>query len=196
MALETGSFIDDLVTTNPESDDPLAEIDDHFQLIKGVLKASLPGLDRPLLDSSGNVLSSNLPAGMGVEQASVAEILAGTNDTKYMTPKDLPHHRGACVAWADVWGTQDPPIFRRQWNFSTVTRNNSNQFTLTLDIEMASIYSLALVTVVSGIGTADTFSSTTSFTVDTYSRYLADMNLQRLDERYLSFNVAVFGDLA
>ena len=61
MALETGSHIDDLVATNPTSSDPLHQIDEHLRLIKDVIKATLPGADRALLDSVGKLLLANIP---------------------------------------------------------------------------------------------------------------------------------------
>ena len=61
MALETGSHIDDLVATNPTSSDPLHQIDEHLRLIKAVIKATLPGADRALLDSVGKLLLANIP---------------------------------------------------------------------------------------------------------------------------------------
>ena len=61
MALETGSHIDDLVSTNPTSSDPLHQIDEHLRLIKAVIKATFPGADRALLDSVGKVLLANIP---------------------------------------------------------------------------------------------------------------------------------------
>lgn len=44
MGLETGSFINDLVTSNPTFDDPKAQGDDHMRLIKAVAKATFPGM--------------------------------------------------------------------------------------------------------------------------------------------------------
>lgn len=42
MGLETGSFVSDLVTTNPPSSDPRAQGDDHLRLIKVALQGSFP----------------------------------------------------------------------------------------------------------------------------------------------------------
>lgn len=61
MALESGTYIDDLVATNPASGDELHTVDDHIRLIKAVLKASLPGLDSALLDATGRVLLAAIP---------------------------------------------------------------------------------------------------------------------------------------
>ena len=44
MALETGSFLDDLTITNPLGADAKNEGDDHIRLVKKVLKATFPGM--------------------------------------------------------------------------------------------------------------------------------------------------------
>lgn len=44
MGLETPSFIDDFVITNPVSGDPRSEGDDHLRNIKTAIKATFPGL--------------------------------------------------------------------------------------------------------------------------------------------------------
>lgn len=45
MGLETGTYIDDLVVTNPESTDKRRFGDDHFRLVKRVLKNTFPNAD-------------------------------------------------------------------------------------------------------------------------------------------------------
>ena len=45
MGLETGTYIDDLVTTNPTSTDLVKFGDDHIRLLKTVLKNSFPEVD-------------------------------------------------------------------------------------------------------------------------------------------------------
>lgn len=47
MGLETGTYITDLVPTNPTATDLLSQGDDHLRLIKNVTKNSLPNADRP-----------------------------------------------------------------------------------------------------------------------------------------------------
>lgn len=42
MGLETGTFIDDLVTTNPPGTDLKSQGDDHIRLIKAILRATFP----------------------------------------------------------------------------------------------------------------------------------------------------------
>ena len=44
MALETTTYIDGLVATNPVSTDPLAQADDHMRLIKSTITATFPSI--------------------------------------------------------------------------------------------------------------------------------------------------------
>lgn len=44
MALETGTYINSLVATNPAATDGLAQADDHMRLIKSTIKATFPNL--------------------------------------------------------------------------------------------------------------------------------------------------------
>ena len=44
MGLETGTYIDDLVATNPVATDGLAQADDHLRLIKSTIKATFPSI--------------------------------------------------------------------------------------------------------------------------------------------------------
>lgn len=46
MALETGTFVDDLVSTNPPGTDAKSQGDDHLRLIKTVLKGTFPNSTR------------------------------------------------------------------------------------------------------------------------------------------------------
>lgn len=44
MALESGTYINSLVATNPVATDGLAQADDHMRLIKSTIKATLPNI--------------------------------------------------------------------------------------------------------------------------------------------------------
>lgn len=44
MGLETGTYISDLVATNPTSSDPKSQGDDHLRLIKATVKATFPNV--------------------------------------------------------------------------------------------------------------------------------------------------------
>jgi len=44
MAIESATYIDDLVATNPLATDPRSEGDDHIRLLKAVLQATFPNI--------------------------------------------------------------------------------------------------------------------------------------------------------
>lgn len=44
MALETATYISDLVSTNPTSSDNISQGDDHIRLLKGTIKATFPNI--------------------------------------------------------------------------------------------------------------------------------------------------------
>src|SRR5512144_2167585 len=46
MGLETGTYIADLVPTNPLATDLESQGDDHLRLLKSVLQATFPGANR------------------------------------------------------------------------------------------------------------------------------------------------------
>jgi hypothetical protein len=69
MALETGSVVNDLVTTNPTASDAKSQGDDHLRLIKSALKNSFPGFTGAVLAGGAStgvanayVLSATLPS--------------------------------------------------------------------------------------------------------------------------------------
>ena len=51
MALETGTYVNDLVATNPAATDALSAADDHIRLIKSTIKASLPNVSGAITSS-------------------------------------------------------------------------------------------------------------------------------------------------
>lgn len=61
MGLETGTFIDDLVDTNPPSNDLASQGDDHIRLLKTVLKNTFPNANKafrlPRADGDNNDVS-------------------------------------------------------------------------------------------------------------------------------------------
>lgn len=72
MALETGTYISDLVTTNPPNTDGVSQADDHLRLIKSTVKATFPNItgavtlthtDLNKLTSSGSPQFSTLELG-------------------------------------------------------------------------------------------------------------------------------------
>ena len=55
MALEVGTYLDDLVDTNPASTDGIGQADDHIRLIKKVLKNTFPNITGPVLGSQAEL---------------------------------------------------------------------------------------------------------------------------------------------
>ena len=62
MALETGTYIDSLVTQNPVATDPLAQADDHLRLIKATIKATFPNLTGPVTVTHTDLNTVTTPA--------------------------------------------------------------------------------------------------------------------------------------
>jgi hypothetical protein len=70
MALETGSFISDLNSSNPQSSDSVSQADDHIRLIKSTVKATFPNVTgavtkthsqiNDLLEKSGGTMTGAL----------------------------------------------------------------------------------------------------------------------------------------
>ena len=72
MALETGTYISDLVSTNPVSSDNISQGDDHIRLLKSTIKATFPNItgavtpthtDLNKLTSSGSPQFSTIELG-------------------------------------------------------------------------------------------------------------------------------------
>ena len=61
MGLETGTFIDDLVTSNPAATDGLSQADDHLRLIKTTLKNTFPNVNSAVTATPAQL---NLTAGI------------------------------------------------------------------------------------------------------------------------------------
>lgn len=89
MALETGTYISDLVATNPGASDPKSQGDDHLKLLKSTIKASFPNVTGPVTATQAEINSVtgkaplNSPAFTGTPTAPTAT--AGTNTTQLAT---------------------------------------------------------------------------------------------------------------
>lgn len=55
MGLETGTYLDALVPTNPASTDGLAQADDHIRLLKSTLANSFPGITGAVTATQGEL---------------------------------------------------------------------------------------------------------------------------------------------
>lgn len=83
MPLESATYIDGLVTTNPAASDAISTADDHLRLIKAAIKATFPSLTGPVTKTQTELntlapLAS--PAFTGTPTAPTAA--SGTNTTQ------------------------------------------------------------------------------------------------------------------
>jgi len=62
MPLESATFINNLVASNPASTDTVSQADDHIRLIKQVLKSTFPNLNAPVTATAAQ-LNSSVPTG-------------------------------------------------------------------------------------------------------------------------------------
>lgn len=84
MGLEAASFLDDLVTSNPVSSDTVAQGDDHLRLLKSVLKATFPGLDRAIyLEKAIADLASATSPDLGGTTTNYVNITGTTTITSF-----------------------------------------------------------------------------------------------------------------
>ena len=103
MALESGNYVNDLVSTNPLASDNLAKADDHLRLIKRALYGTGPagstGTFRKftgpieLTSDELNALPTDVAAVQADLDAEVAEIV------EHVVPK------GAILLWSGSLGT-------------------------------------------------------------------------------------------
>ena len=87
MALETATYIDGLVTTNPTGLDPKSQGDDHIRLLKSTIKATLPNITGPVTASQAEL---NILDGATVTTAEVNAldgITVGAADLNTVTGK-------------------------------------------------------------------------------------------------------------
>lgn len=96
MALESGTYIDSLVSTNPTATDSVAQADDHIRLIKATIKASFPNVAGAMtathtvlngLDGRVSALEGTVPAPTGTKML-FAQSAAPTGWTKDTTHND------------------------------------------------------------------------------------------------------------
>lgn len=69
MALETTTYIDGLVATNPVSGDPVSQADDHLRLLKSTIKATFPNVSGPVTATQSQ-LNAVLTSGTAVASTS------------------------------------------------------------------------------------------------------------------------------
>jgi microcystin-dependent protein len=91
MALESGSFIDDLVSANPPQSDSLTQAAGHLRLIKATIKASFP----------------NITGAMTATQAELNAIAARESDYQYVPAGVINPFAGATLPDGYLWCNGD-----------------------------------------------------------------------------------------
>jgi len=101
MALENGTYVNSLVTSNPASTDGIAQADDHIRLIKSTIKNTFPNLTGAVTVTQADLNNTtSIPSSLtdlGITDGSANQVLqtdgsgnfsfftlpAGTTDTNY-----------------------------------------------------------------------------------------------------------------
>ena len=87
MALESGTYISDLVATNPTGSDPLAFADDHLRLLKSTIKASFPNITGAVTKTNAEINAlasqSDLTALQTSLTAAIAAAVAASKTALY-----------------------------------------------------------------------------------------------------------------
>jgi hypothetical protein len=94
MALETGTYVSDLVTTNPSAGDPLSQADDHLRLLKATLQNTFPEGSAPIYGLR-----------MGTPQASTSGV-----SIDFTSVPSWVRRITICFVGVSVSGTSNPVI--------------------------------------------------------------------------------------
>jgi len=88
MALESGTYVKDLVSTNPPGTDAISQGDDHIRLVKSVLKNSFPSnSNAPIVpDMSGQSGKYLTTDGTDSSWGTITQTLSGLTDTTISSP--------------------------------------------------------------------------------------------------------------
>lgn len=159
MALETATYISDLVSTNPVAGDNFSQGDDHLRLIKKVLLATFPNLDAAMtatdteLNYSVGVTSAiqtqfnTLSAQVGEPYTWVSKtgaytasngdaILTDTSGGAFTITLPASPTTGNCVRLVDAAGTWDTANLTVGRNGSKINGLSENMI---LDVGEASV---------------------------------------------------------
>lgn len=96
MPLESATYIDGLVTTNPAASDAISTADDHLRLIKSAIKATFPNINGPMTLSQSQIAPLASPTFTGTPAAPTAAL--GTNTTQLATTAFVQAARNALLA--------------------------------------------------------------------------------------------------
>jgi hypothetical protein len=83
--LETGTYISDLVTTNPTAADPVSQADDHMRLIKSTVKATFPNVTGAVTPThtqlnGGRAFSAYQSVSQSIPNATLTKVQFGSEE--------------------------------------------------------------------------------------------------------------------
>src|SRR5690349_21384339 len=86
MALETGTYISDLVSTNPVSGDPKSQGDDHIRLLKSTIKATFPNVNAAVTPTDEELnfvdgVTSNIQTQLDLKAPLASPVFTGTPES-------------------------------------------------------------------------------------------------------------------
>jgi hypothetical protein len=96
MALETATYIDGLVATNPAASDAISTADDHLRLIKATIKATFPNISGAVTKTAAEINSLASQADLTTLETAVAADLASLEAAA--TPFLVPS--GGIIMWS------------------------------------------------------------------------------------------------
>lgn len=121
MPLESGTYVSDLVATNPAGSDEKKFGDDHLRLIKSCVKATLPDGDHAIRDVRAIAISAD------------TTVTVGTHDDAYLS---VDTSAGAVTLTVDVSSS-------RAWAFFYKQTSGSNGITIKRQSDSATMSTLA-----------------------------------------------------
>lgn len=100
MALETATFINGLVATNPVSTDGLQQADDHMRLIKSTIQATFPNVAGAITDT--HTVINTLDPRLTVQETAIA---VQANDDVQVNPQNTGVVIIDSLTWPNADGT-------------------------------------------------------------------------------------------
>jgi len=116
MALETATYINGLVATNPVATDGLAQADDHMRLIKATIKATFPNITGPVTVTQADLNAPPVPAFPSGTRMLFQQTAAPTGWTKDTSHNDKALH---CLRHSRLWWYKRSVYIRCdcRWNY-------------------------------------------------------------------------------